>query len=139
MLFKWSPFYVDAVTMLVALAVLVVVAAGMGLPDLTPCSSSSANLFSQDKYVCHPTAMVPANIDLYSMGTNVKLIAVTTGHNLIEFIRLMGTVFLTRSQLSARVSPAKSACIPKKYVLKMGVKTHWLTVIFAASERRSDE
>lgn len=139
MSYKWSPFYVEAVTILVASVVLLGVAKGMWLPHLTPCSSSSANLFSHDRYVCHPTAIVPANMDLYSIGTNVKLMAVTAGHNLIEFIRLMGTVFLTRSQLSARVSPAKSACIPKKYVLKTGVKTHWLTVIFAASERRSEE
>lgn len=61
------------------------------------------------------------------------------GHTLMEFIILVGTVFLIRSQTSTRLSPARNACIPKKYELNIGVKKHWLTVILVASDRMRDE
>ncbi len=70
---------------------------------------------------------------------NVKLKAVTAGQSLHEFTKLVGTVRFTRSQTSAGPSPARAACIPKKYVLKMGVKHSWLTMTFVAKERKRDE
>ena len=83
--------------------------------------------------------MNPANILLYCGSINVKLNAVTAGHNLHELSIEMGTVLLIRSQTSVRESPESSDCMPKKYVLKIGVKHIWLTVTFVASERILEE
>jgi len=99
---------------------------------------SSASRLRKLRYVCHPTAMNPAKSDRYSSGINAKLKAVTAGHNLHELTKLTGTVCLTRSQMASTFSPAKAACIPKKYVLKMGVKHIWLMTTLVASERRRD-
>jgi hypothetical protein len=68
-----------------------------------------------------------------------KLKAVTMGHNLHELTMLVGTVSLTRSIVPERFSPDSKACAPKKYVLKIGVKTAWPTATFVARDKRRDE
>jgi hypothetical protein len=76
---------------------------------------------------------------LYCGSINVKLNAVTAGHNLKLFIIEVGTVLFIRSHTSGSESPESSDCMPKKYVLKIGVKQIWLTVTFVASERTFEE
>lgn len=100
---------------------------------------SSAMRFKKLKYVCHPTAMKPENNDRYSSGTKANMKAVTAGHSLHELMTLTGTVFFTRSQICAALSPASNACMPKKYVLKTGVKHIWLTATLVTSERIREE
>lgn len=58
--------------------------------------------------------MTPANMLLYCGSMNVKLNAVTAGHNLQLLYILIGTVRLMRSQTSTKVSPASKDCMPKK-------------------------
>lgn len=82
--------------------------------------------------------MTPAKIDLYCASINVKLNAVTAGQSLQLLIMDVGTVLFIRSQISGSVSPESSDCIPKKYVLNIGVKQIWFTVTFVASERVFD-
>jgi len=76
---------------------------------------------------------------LYCGSMNVKLNAVTAGHNLHELIIEVGTVLFIRSHTSESESPESSDCMPKKYVLNIGVKHIWLTVTFVASERILEE
>lgn len=108
-------------------------------PGLALASSSSASRFRYVKYVCHPTATTPAKILRYSMGINVKLTAVTAGQSLRLFLMLVGTVLVTLSQISAKLSPARKLCMPKKYVLKIGVKTVWFMMILVPRDKRRDE
>lgn len=77
-------------------------------------------------------AITPEKTLRYCSPTNVKLNAVTAGHNLQLFTKLIGTVLLIRSQTSGRVSPDNRACIPKKYELKSGVNASWLTTTLVA-------
>lgn len=107
---------------------------GIRPPGLETASSSSAHRFSHVRYVCQPTAMTPAKTLRYSMGTYVKFIAVTMGHSFTELTMEVGTVLLTRSHISTKLSPARKACIPKKYVLKIGVNIDWLMTILVAME-----
>lgn len=120
-------------------AVVVSIPEGGILPlGLELASASSAIRFSHVRYICHPMLMTPANILRYSIGTYPMLIAVTAGHSLAEFARLTGTVLRMRSQISTRLSPARNACMPKKYVLKIGVNMTWFTIIFVAMDRTNE-
>jgi hypothetical protein len=101
-------------------------------------SSFCAFIFNQLKYVCHPMAITPANTLLYCGATNVKLNAVTAGHNFQLFLQLTGTVSITLCFVCASVCPDSRLCIPKKYVLKHGVKKVWLTTIFVAIDTACD-
>lgn len=83
--------------------------------------------------------MTPAKILRYCASMNVKLNAVTAGHSLQLFNMEVGTVLLTLSQTSSRESPERRDCMPKKYVLSIGVKQAWLTVTFVARERILEE
>lgn len=103
-----------------------------------PALLSSALRFRNMRYVCQPMANTPAKMLRYSMGTNVKLNAVTAGHTLSELTMLMGTVCCTRAHVCCSDSPASSACMPKKYVLKMGVNTIWLMVTLVTSDSVRD-
>jgi len=78
--------------------------------------------------------MNPAKMDRYCASINVKLNAVTAGQSLTLLIMDVGTVLFIRSQTSASVSPDSNDCIPKKYVLNMGVKQSWFTVTFVAAK-----
>jgi hypothetical protein len=55
-----------------------------------------------------------------------------------ELTQLTGTVFVMRSHVPANVAPDNHACIPKKYVLKMGVTQIWFTTTLVANDRRRD-
>lgn len=79
--------------------------------------------------------MKPAKILLYCGSINVKLNAVTAGQSLQLLIILVGTVRLILSQTAGRLSPERSDCMPKKYVLNMGVKQNWFTVTLVVRER----
>ena len=68
-------------------------------------------------------AITPPNMLLYCMGIYVKLNAVTTGHTLQLLIQLVGTVCFIRSMISGIVAPLRRDCMPKKYELKIGVKS----------------
>ena len=92
-------------------------------PSTMPAAALSAFLFKKLRYVCHPIAMTPAKILLYCGSMNVKLNAVTTGHNLQLFTTDVGTVCFMRSQIAGRESPDRNDCMPKKYVLNEGANT----------------
>lgn len=57
---------------------------------------------------------------------NKKLKAVTGGQSLRELTTLIGTAAWTRAMIPEGGSPVKRACMPKKYVLKIGLNTTWL-------------
>jgi hypothetical protein len=69
---------------------------------------------------------------------NAKVKAVTAGQSLHELRQLTGTVLVMRSQVSGNLAPESNACIPKKYVLKTGVKQIWLTTTFVANDNSRD-
>ena len=60
------------------------------------CSLFSALLFRKLKYVCQQTAKTPLNMNRYCGVMNLKLNAVTAGHNFRLFNMLVGTVSLIR-------------------------------------------
>ncbi|CRK16105.1 hypothetical protein BN1723_002278 [Verticillium longisporum] len=60
------------------------------------------------------------------------------GHSLHELTMLVGTVRRIRSTTCSRLSPARNACIPKKYELNSGVKHVWLTMILTARDPMRD-
>ena len=82
----------------------------------------SSFLFKKDKYPCQRTANTPENMNRYCGIMKAKLKAVTAGHSLREFFILVGTAFRILSMIPDGCSPVRIACIPKKYVLKTGVK-----------------
>lgn len=79
--------------------------------------------------------MKPANMLLYCASMNVKENAVTAGQSLQLLSMEMGTVRVIRSQTWGRLSPERRDCMPKKYVLKIGVKQIWFTMTLVARER----
>lgn len=83
--------------------------------------------------------MTPANTFLYGAATNVKLKAVTAGQTFQLFFQLTGTVSMTLCLASFSVLPVNKLCMPKKYVLKIGVKTVWLMPILTARDTMCEE
>ena len=100
---------------------------------------------------------MPENMNLYCGMINAKLNAVTAGlafvsrirthealpastyHNFKLFHMLTGTAALTRSNTPEGDSPVRIACMPKKYVLKTGVKTACCTHTFVRIEPQREE
>ena len=93
------------------------IAAADGAPSscISATSTSRAAFwFNQDRYVCHPTAIHPANTFRNCGGTYMKLNAVTAGQSLTLLVMLTGRAFFRRSKVSSNEAPLRSEWTLKK-------------------------
>jgi hypothetical protein len=77
-------------------------------------STAAARWLSKDRYVCHPMAITPPKMLLYSSGIKANMKAVIAGQILQLLIHEVGTVFFMRSMISGGVAPERKDCMPKK-------------------------